>query len=105
MKRRILRRIAAKRDLIEHFAHIGERNLDAARQFRASAERAFKLLAEMPDVGVVKRLRNASYGELRMWSIREFPDRLIFYRFDESTIEIVRVLHARQDYRRIFAIE
>ena len=105
MKRRILRRVAAKRDLIQHFAFIGERDPAAAVEFRESAERAFRLLAEMPEIGALKRFRNSKLESLRMWAIKGFPDRLVFYKVHERAIEVIRVLHAREDFRRVLGPE
>ena len=36
-------------------------------------------------------------GEIRQWRIKDFQDYLIFYSFQDTTIEILRVFHGARD--------
>ena len=97
----ILRREAAKRDLIDHFVYIGENHtIDRALRFRAKVDEAFRLLAENPLIGATRSFRNPAYNDVRLWPIRDFPDYLIFYRPIDNGIQIERVLAAKTDYRQ-----
>ncbi|MEK7794776.1 MAG: type II toxin-antitoxin system RelE/ParE family toxin [Candidatus Hydrogenedentota bacterium] len=80
--------------------YIGSLNAEAASRFYDAIDSALQTLADAPRIGSVRRFRNRRIGELRMWPIQEFPDRLIFYRVSEDVLEIVHVLHSAQDYRR-----
>lgn len=93
-------RPAAQRDLIRHFAYIGENSsLAVARRFLAAARLAFGELAQMPGMGASREL--GKFPDLRMWRVREFEKYLIFYQPAGKDIEIMRVIHAAQDYNRI----
>ena len=40
-----------------------------------------------------------------MWPIPRFEKYLIFYRFNDDTLEVIRVLHGARDLTRIFETE
>jgi plasmid stabilization system protein ParE len=40
-----------------------------------------------------------------MWPVPEHPNRLIFCRVTDDAIQILRILHAAQDYTRFFRDE
>jgi toxin ParE1/3/4 len=97
---RAIVRPAARRDLIQHFAYIGENgSLTIARRFQAAARATFAELARSPGMGAPKKV--AKFPKVRMWRIREFEKYLIFYEPIGGDVEIMRVIHAAQDYNRI----
>ena len=97
---RALVRPAARRDLIQHFAYIGENgSLATARRFQAAARATFAELAQSPGMGAPQKL--TMFPRVRMWRIREFEKYLIFYQPIGDGVEILRVIHAAQDYNRI----
>jgi toxin ParE1/3/4 len=101
MSGRLVKKMAAQQDLVDHFAFIGKDSLDAASRLLIAAEKAFELLLEMPGLGRTWEVRNPRLAGLRMWPIRGFDKYLIFYRPIEDGIEIVRVLHGAQDIQSI----
>jgi toxin ParE1/3/4 len=97
---RAIVRPAARRDLIRHFAYLGENaSVDVARRFLSAARLSFSELARMPGMGAPNKLRK--HPQVRMWRINGFEKYLIFYQPFSSNIEIIRVIHAAQDYNRI----
>jgi toxin ParE1/3/4 len=97
---RAIVRPAARRDLIQHFAYIGESgSLATARRFQAAARATFAELAKSPGMGAPKKV--PKFPEVKMWRIREFEKYLIFYEPIGGDVEILRVIHAAQDYNRI----
>jgi toxin ParE1/3/4 len=93
-------RPAARRDLIRHFAYIGENgSLATARRFLAAARLTFDELVQTPGMGAPRKL--AKFPTLRMWRIRGFEKYLIFYEPAGDDVEILRVIHAAQDYNRV----
>jgi toxin ParE1/3/4 len=53
--RRVVKRLAAKRDLTQHFVWFAEQaNFEVARRFLQAAERSFQDLAAMPRMGPLK---------------------------------------------------
>ena len=93
-------RPAARRDLIQHFAYIAENSSVAtARRFETAARATFAELAQSPGMGAPRKIAN--FPKLRMWRIRGFEKYLIFYEPLAGGVEIMRVIHAAQDYNRI----
>jgi toxin ParE1/3/4 len=99
---RAIIRPAARRDLIQHFAYIGEHSdLDAARRFLAEARGSFLELAQTAHLGA--RRQSEKFPALRMWRVRHFEKYLIFYQPIPDGVRSERVIHAAQDYTRILA--
>ena len=99
---RAIVRPAARRDLIRHFAYIGENTgLETARRFQTAARRTFHELARTPRMGALRKLEK--FPDLRMWRVHEFEKYLIFYRPITDGAQIERVIHAAQDYTRLLA--
>jgi toxin ParE1/3/4 len=102
MLRRVIRRPAVNRDLIDCFVHIGEDNEESAMRFLRSAEETFHELARMPGMGVAVSFSDLQNLSLRRWRIRGFENFLIFYRPIDNGIEVIRVLHGAREIERIF---
>jgi toxin ParE1/3/4 len=98
--RRVVKRDAAKRDLILHFAFIAESSPDAARRFLLAAEKSFLDLAAMPQMGAPRDTLPSKFGDIRLWRVTGFENYLILYRPRTDGIAVERVIHAKQDYQR-----
>src|SRR5713101_3497914 len=97
----IIKRVAAKRDLTQHFVWFAEEaGIEVARHFLKSAEKSFHDLAEMPRMGPLK-VHEGKFAGLRMWRVAGFDNFLIFYRPLKDGVAIERVFHAKQDYQRV----
>ena len=96
---RVIKRPAAKRDLILHFAAIAEGSVEAAQRFRHAAERSFQDLARMPGMAP-RKILEGKFAGVRMWRVRGFERYLIFYMSRKDGVAIERVIHAAQDYQR-----
>ena len=57
----------------------------------------FAQLQKTPGMGKVTHLVVSSLGEIRQWRIKDFQDYLIFYRIQDTTIEILRIFHGARD--------
>src|SRR5258708_40181123 len=97
MLRRVIRRPAANRDLVECFVYIGSDSEEAATRFLRAAEETFLDLAGMPGMGVATLFGDSGDRNLRRWRIRGFENFLIFYRPIEDGIEVLRVLHGARE--------
>lgn len=98
MSDRVIVRDRATQDLrqqAEYLLQIG--GTETAIRFLAAAEETFAQLAKLPGIGKISRLVDPRFGEVRQWRIKEFRDHLIFYRAQESTVEVLRVLHGARD--------
>lgn len=94
---RIIRRDAARDDLIEHFAYIASDSPDAAERFLDHAEQMFASLLEMPGMGTPLPEVNPRFPNLRRISINGFPNHVVYYVPEGDDIRILRVFHAAQD--------
>jgi toxin ParE1/3/4 len=99
---RVLKRPRALADVEEQARWIADDNPDAARRFRKAVEQTLEVLAAMPGVGVGRRYRDPALSDLRMHPVKGFPERLLFYLPLPDGVELVRVLHGRQDFARLF---
>jgi toxin ParE1/3/4 len=102
MSTRILKSPQSRADLIELAGSIARDNLAAAERFLAAAEDAFALLSRNPDMGTACNFLNPRAAGIRMWTIRGFENRVVFYRPIADGIDVVRVIHASRDFSEIF---
>lgn len=94
----------ARDDVRQHVARIAGHRPDAAGRFITAAEDAFAALSSNPELGARKEMRNAALKGLRVWTIKGFRNYVIFYRFRETEVEILRVLHASRDWEAILSM-
>jgi toxin ParE1/3/4 len=100
---RVIKRVAAKRDLVDHFVFLGENaSLEIARRFLQSANHTFEILARMPEIGASRKFRNAHFENVRMWRVNDFEKYLIFYRPLKEGAEILRVVHGARNLEDLF---
>ncbi len=71
--------------------YIRDRNLAAAERLEQSFQISVERFCSIPMIG-----RSGRVAGSREWIVH--PNYLIIYRMTEQTIDIVRVLHARQQY-------
>jgi toxin ParE1/3/4 len=103
MNYRLIIKDPATQDLRQQAEYILQQgNTEAAVRFLAAAEATFTQLATMPGMGKVKQFKDSRLGEIRQWRVRGFEDYLIFYRIQEATIEVLRVLHGARDLANLF---
>lgn len=97
--RRVYRRAAARRDLVEHYVYLAEQAGEAvAERFLAQVEQTFLDLAENREIGSSLNSRHPQLAGLRKWRVKDFDAFLIFYLPRPDGVSIVRVLHAAQDW-------
>ena len=101
---RVIKSVAAKRDLIDHFVFLGDNaSIDVARRFLQSVNNSLQALTQMPEMGPTRTFRNPRFTGVRMWPVNGFERYLIFYRPIEDGIEVLRVLHGTRDIAYLFA--
>jgi toxin ParE1/3/4 len=102
---RILKREAARRDLVEIWVWYAENaGIDTADRFLASAQATLSLLASRPQGGAPARFAEPGLQGLRWFPVRpDFEKILIFYFPLRGGIDLVRVLHASRDLERLIA--
>ena len=98
----VLKREAAKRDLIRHFVYLAENaRLEVARRFKDAARDTFIELSEAPEMGSPGKIRQGKFAGARLWRVGGFERYVIAYRPLKEGAVIERVFHAAQDYQRV----
>ena len=78
MRGRIIRRVSAKRDLLENFVNIAARSAAAAHRFLHAAEKTFQLLSAQPAIGKRTDFSHPAVREARRFPIKDFENYLNF---------------------------
>ena len=102
---RIIKRPAAKRDLIEQANFIAQDNLEAALRFLDAAEKTLTQLVRLPRIGKSRKVKSRVFYNVRQFSIAGFEKYLVFYRPMKGGIEVLRVLHGARDLNLILGEE
>jgi toxin ParE1/3/4 len=103
MRRQLLRRQQAVRDIEECFVFIGEDNLEKAVEFLQGVEHSLNRIAVQPFVGLEVEFPDPDLKGLRLWHVNGFPKYEIFYLVTPTAVDVVRILHAARDIREIFS--
>ena len=102
MTRRILITPKADQDLDDIYNFIAQNNPDIALKFFDAARQTFNQLAQNPEIGAIYEVSKPELQGLRRWRVRKFDKYMIFYRYDDDLLEIVRILYAGRDISAIF---
>lgn len=96
MSRRFSLTPAARADLIEIDDYLCRQSARAAARVRAKLREAMRRLAEQPHMGHLRE--DLADEKLRFWPVYSF---LIIYRAEVRPLQVVRVLHASRDVRKL----
>ena len=102
MKPTLVVKAQADADLDELGEFIALDSPQAALRFYEAAQTAYDTLVRFPKIGARCEFRSPQAADLRMWPIPGFENRIIFYRSNKNSIEIVRILHGARDLQSIF---
>jgi toxin ParE1/3/4 len=97
MNLRILIHEDATLDLHEHCNYLSQNNQNSALQFFDAARQTFAALARMPGMGRQYESEEDDIINIRKWAVKGFKQYLIFYRYDDELLEILRIVHATRD--------
>jgi toxin ParE1/3/4 len=86
----------AEADLQSTLSYLAERSPPAAKRYAKQFQGKIRLIANQPAVG---RKRDALRPGLRSVVVHPY---VLFYRFTDTQIEIVRVLHGARDLPTFF---
>jgi plasmid stabilization system protein ParE len=95
--RKLLIRPQARRDLLDVWHYIARDSIAAANRVGVALDQAIRGLAEMPGKGHARP--DASDPRYRFWTVYSY---VIAYRYDDKSVTIVRVVHGRRDFRKLF---
>lgn len=99
---RITRHRKAKRDLLEIFVYVGERNMDAAERLLRAVDQDLKRLARMPNIGGLRESDHPKLRGVRSLPVTGFQTYLLFYRATDTEVQLLRVIHGARDLESAF---
>lgn len=91
-------RHAVELDAFGYFQYLNEYNPDAARRFLAAIDQTVEGLALHPLKGRMRKFRGRDLKNIRSWRVDDFENYLIFYRFEKTRLEILRIKHGAMDF-------
>ncbi len=103
-KRRLVFSDVAVADILEQadwYAAQSGRKL--ARRWEKAVTYAVKYATGRPAAGTPCTFKSPELRDVRRVLIPEFPKHLLFYRFDDSEVFVLRVVHGARDLERLFS--
>ena len=103
-KRRLVFSDAAMADILEqaewYAAQSGRR---LARRWETAVTSAVSLIVRRPAAGASCKFRPRDLQGVRRMLISGFPRHLVFYRFNDDEVLVLRVVHGARDLERLFS--
>src|ERR1041384_3703309 len=87
----------ARRELQNIWTYIAHRTLSAADRLVERIENDATRLAEMPGMG--HRRNDVTQRRYRFWRVKPY---MIVYRYNDSTLTVLRIIDGARDFRRVF---
>lgn len=105
-EKRIVRRVRARQDLVDHYLYLSRQNPQAAEQFLGEAEQRIISIADNPLACSLFDIEHPRLIGMRHCRVStRFRNYVVFYRPIADGIELIRVLHAAQDLERVITAE
>lgn len=87
----------ARVDLLDIWHHIAHTSTEAANKVTLRLESEIEALAEFPGKG--HRRADVADARYLFWSVYSY---MIAYRFDETSLRVIRVIHGARNFRNLF---
>ena len=102
---RVLKREAAKRDLVAQWVWYAENaDIEVADRFLTAADKTLALLATQPESGAPFFVRKPELQGMRRFPVSDgFENILLFYFPLKDGVDLVRVIHGSRDLDRLLA--
>ncbi len=103
-KRRLVFSDAAIADILEQadwYCEQAGRRL--TRRWEKAVNSAISQVTRSPATGVTCNFRSEALQDVRRTNITGFPKHLLFYRFDDEKVFVLRVVHGARDLERLFS--
>jgi toxin ParE1/3/4 len=98
MTRAFIVRPRADFDLDELVEHIALRDPRAALRFESWVRETYRRIERFPAMASV---RTTSRGPVRLRQVLRYPRFLIIYRFDDTVIEVIRIVRGARDLDKL----
>jgi toxin ParE1/3/4 len=94
----------AVRDVDSHAEHYRQNaSLAVANKFYDAIDASVTVLRMQPQLGELCSFVGLQGSGIRLRRVQGFGEYVLFYTFDGATVEVVRVLHGKQDIDAVFA--
>ena len=90
----------ARQDIYECAEYFESRDSVVADRFQEAIRKTVEMLCGNPELG--ECFRKDLTGTIRRRGILDFTNYLIFYRQQDSQLQILRILHGARDYEQFF---
>jgi toxin ParE1/3/4 len=102
---RVLKREAAKRDLIAQWVWYAENaSIEVADRFLGATEKSLASLSTHPEAGTPLFVRKAELHGMRRSPVSDgFEKMLLFYLPLKDGVDLIRVVHGSRDIERLLA--
>ena len=74
-----------------------------AQRWQKAVTTAISHLLTRPATGALCKFRSPALRDVRRATISGFPKHLLFYRFDDDEVFVLRVVHGARDLERLFS--
>ena len=91
---------AARQDVNECAEYFESRDAAVADRFLESVRQTVEMLCDNPELG--EQFRRDLTRTIRKRGILNFANYLIFYRREESILQVLRIIHGARDYDKFF---
>ena len=90
----------AQVDLLSHVDYLANRSPDIATRFNNAVNDIYDQLLQHPQLGECYKVPSPSGANVRFLTIAGYSNYVLFYREQDSRIDILRLLHGSQDWQR-----
>lgn len=87
----------AKEDIRDQLAYLAEYGEDLVEKLIDALEDTFAHLAQFPQSGKLRFYYHPRLKNIRQWPVKGFRKLLIFYRADDTSLVVIRLLHSARD--------
>jgi toxin ParE1/3/4 len=95
----------AQQDIETIVDYLKQENPQSAQNFIQYLQESLDTLSLFPKLGHLRDYQHPTLKQIRMLPIKRFSNYLIFYQPNETTLQVVRVLHASRDIAQLFSID
>jgi toxin ParE1/3/4 len=103
-KRRLVFSDAVVADILEQADWYSEQaGQRLGRRWERAVRSAISQVVRRPATGAPCSFRSETLQDVRRTNITGFPKHLLFYRFDDDEVFVLRVVHGARDLERLFS--
>lgn len=95
----------AQQDIESIVDYLKQENPQAAQNFIQHLQNSLETLSLFPKLGHLRDYQHPTLKQIRMLPIKHFSSYLIFYQPNETTLQVVRIIHGSRDIAQLFSID